>query len=177
MDGIWSARLRGQSPCAVPEGHWTHQPAPATDASELLSLLRQHHDASPSPPIRPGEPIAIGTAVLLPLTGGEAILQERYGALEYVYQAFLLTIVVCFFGLFWTRQGQTLGMMAWRLRIQREDGALLGWGDVIKRLVAALVSLLALGLGYFWIWIDRDRLAWPDRWTRTRVVVLPKKGT
>jgi uncharacterized RDD family membrane protein YckC len=119
----------------------------------------------------------VGTAVLLPLTGGEAILQERYGALEYVYQAFLLTIVVCFFGLFWTRQGQTLGMMAWRLRIQREDGALLGWGDVIKRLVAALVSLLALGLGYFWIWIDRDRLAWPDRWTRTRVVVLPKKGT
>ena len=39
----------------------------------------------------------------------------------------------------------------------------------------ACVSLAALGLGYFWIWIDRERLAWHDRWSGTRVVVLPKK--
>jgi uncharacterized RDD family membrane protein YckC len=115
------------------------------------------------------------TALLLPLTGGEAVLRERYGALEYAYQVFLVAIIVGFFGVFWTRQGQTLGMMAWRLRIQREDGSLLTWGDVIKRLAAATVSLCLVGLGYFWIWIDRDRLAWPDRWTRTRVVVLPKR--
>ena len=30
MDGVWSARLRGQSPCAVPEGHRTHQPPQTT---------------------------------------------------------------------------------------------------------------------------------------------------
>ena len=118
----------------------------------------------------------VGTALWLPFTGGEAVLKERYGALEYVYQAFLVAVIVSFFGLFWTRQGQTLGMMAWRLKIQREDGSLLSWTDVLKRLGAATVSLCLAGLGYWWIWIDRDRLAWPDRWTRTRVVVLPKKG-
>jgi uncharacterized RDD family membrane protein YckC len=37
------------------------------------------------------------------------------------------------------------------------------------------VSLAALGLGYFWIWIDRERLAWHDRWSGTRVVVVPKR--
>ena len=115
------------------------------------------------------------TAVLLPLTGGEAITSDRYGAWEYAYQALLVVIVIVFFGLFWTRRGQTLGMVAWRLRLEREDGTLLGWGDVIKRLAAATVSLTLAFAGYLWIWVDRDGLAWPDRWTRTRVVVLPKK--
>jgi uncharacterized RDD family membrane protein YckC len=116
------------------------------------------------------------TAVLLPLTGGEAITNERFGAWEYAYRLLLLAIVILFFGMFWTRRGQTLGMQAWRLRIQREDGGQLGWLDVFKRLGAATVSLCLAGIGYWWIWIDRDRLAWPDRWTRTRVVVLPKRG-
>jgi uncharacterized RDD family membrane protein YckC len=115
------------------------------------------------------------TAALLPLTGGEAITNERYGALEYAYRALLVIIIVLFFGVFWTRRGQTLGMAAWRLKIEREDGSLLRWSDVLKRLVVATVSLLAVGAGYLWIWIDRDRLAWPDRWTGTRVVVLPKR--
>ncbi|MFC4314849.1 RDD family protein [Steroidobacter flavus] len=116
------------------------------------------------------------TAAFLPLTGGEAITVERYGAWEYAYRALLLAIVVLFFGLFWTRRGgQTLGMAAWRLRVEREDGAALTWLDVIKRLAAATVSLVLAFAGYWWIWIDRDKLAWHDRWTRTRVVVLPKK--
>jgi len=116
------------------------------------------------------------TAAFLPLTGGEAITSERYGSWEYAYQVLLFVIVILFFGLFWTRRGQTLGMAAWRLRIEREDGSLLSWADVIKRLAAATVSLVLAFAGYLWIWVDRDKLAWPDRWTRTRVVVLPKRA-
>lgn len=115
------------------------------------------------------------TAVLLPFTGGEAITSERFGAWEHAYHMLLLLVFVLFFGVFWTRRGQTPGMTAWRLRIQREDGSLLSWGDVIRRLGAAGVALCLGGVGYWWLWIDRDRLAWPDRWTRTRVVVLPKR--
>jgi uncharacterized RDD family membrane protein YckC len=119
--------------------------------------------------------LMVVTALLLSLTGGEAITSERYGALEYFYRAVLLLVICGFFGWFWTRKGQTLGMRAWRLKVVREDGALLTWSDALKRMGGALVSWGACGLGYFWIWFDRDRLAWHDRWTHTRVIVLPKR--
>ena len=117
----------------------------------------------------------IVTALFLPFTGGEAITPGESGALERIYQAALLLVVVLFFGVFWTWRGQTIGMLAWRLRVQRPDGSTLAWRDALIRLAGACVSLAALGLGYFWIWIDREKLAWHDRWSGTRVVVLPKR--
>jgi len=117
----------------------------------------------------------IVTALFLPFTGGEAITPGESGTLERIYQAALLLVVVLFFGVFWTWRGQTIGMLAWRLRVQRPDGSALAWRDALIRLAGACVSLAALGLGYFWIWIDREKLAWHDRWSGTRVVVLPKK--
>ena len=119
--------------------------------------------------------LMVATAAFLPFTHGEAITQDRVGALEYAYRAVLFAVIVLFFGLFWTRRGQTLGMLAWRLRLERIDQAPLTWRDVLVRLGGACVSWAALGLGYFWIWIDRDRLAWHDRWSGTRIVVAPKK--
>ena len=117
------------------------------------------------------------TALLLPFTGGEAITAERHGVLiETAYRLGLLAILVAFFGWFWTRRGQTVGMLAWRLKLQRIGGGTLTWPDALKRFAAALASWLPCALGYFWIWIDRDRLAWHDRWTNTEVVVLPKRS-
>jgi len=118
--------------------------------------------------------LMLATALFLPLTGGEAIVSGRSPALAWVYRAALLALIVGFFGVFWTLRGQTLGMASWRLRVEREDGALLGWGDTARRLGWALVSLLPMGLGFLWILFDPERRAWHDRLSRTRVVVLPK---
>jgi len=119
--------------------------------------------------------LSILTALFLPFTGGEAITPDRSAAIERIYQAALLLGVVLFFCVFWTWRGQTVGMLAWRLRVERSDGTSLTWRDALVRLAGAWLSFAALGLGYFWIWIDRDRLAWHDRLSGTRVVVLPKK--
>jgi uncharacterized RDD family membrane protein YckC len=118
--------------------------------------------------------MAVVTALFFPFTG-KAITPRESGALEPVYQAALLLVIVLFFCVFWTWRGQTVGMLAWRLRVERNDGTFLTWRDALIRLGGASVSFAALGLGYFWILIDRDRLAWHDRWSGTRVVVLPKK--
>ena len=118
--------------------------------------------------------LMVATALFLPLTGGEAVFSGRNPVLEWVYRAALLALIVGFFGVFWTIRGQTLGMASWRLRVEREDGALLGWGDAVRRLGWALVSLLPLGLGFLWILLDPGRRAWHDRLSGTRVVVLPK---
>jgi uncharacterized RDD family membrane protein YckC len=114
------------------------------------------------------------TSLMLPFTGGEAVTVGRYSKWKHAFQLLEVVVIVIYFGVPWTRSGQTLGMQAWRLRVEREDGSRLRWWDVIKRLAGATVSLVLALLGYFWIWIDRDKLAWHDRWTRTRVVVLPK---
>jgi uncharacterized RDD family membrane protein YckC len=115
------------------------------------------------------------TALLLLLTGGEAIDPRTHPALELLYRLVLVVLIVGFFGLPWTRSGQTLGMATWRLRVEREDGRSLTWGDSLRRLGWALLSLLPLGLGFAWVLVDPERRAWHDRLSRTRVVVLPKR--
>jgi uncharacterized RDD family membrane protein YckC len=116
--------------------------------------------------------LMVGTALFLPITHGEAVTQP---VLRFVLRVFLLGLIVGFFGLFWTRTGQTLGMQSWRIKVERVDGGLLGWKDVALRLGAALLSWLPLGLGYLWILFDSESRAWHDRLTGTRVVVLPKR--
>lgn len=114
------------------------------------------------------------TTLFLPLTGGEALDRRTHPVLEFAYRGVLVLLIVGFNGLFWTRRGQTLGMASWRLRVEREDGALLTWADALRRLAWALVALLPLGLGYAWILVDPQRRAWHDRLSGTRIVVLPK---
>jgi uncharacterized RDD family membrane protein YckC len=118
--------------------------------------------------------LMVATALFLPLTGGEAISPRDDPALELLYRAVLVLLTIGFFGIFWTRRGQTLGMASWRVRVEREDGAGLTWGDALRRLAAALLSWLPLGLGFLWILVDPRRRAWHDRLSRTRVVVVPK---
>lgn len=74
----------------------------------------------------------------------------------------------------WQRGGQTLGMRAWRLRVVSRDGGQPSASALWKRYAVGLLSLLAAGAGFWWAWIDRDRLTWHDRAAGTRLVRLPK---
>ncbi|TVP45273.1 MAG: RDD family protein [Halomonas sp.] len=87
----------------------------------------------------------------------------------------LLFFVSLFFIFSWSRGGMTLGMQAWRLRVQTLDGYSLNWQQGLIRCATAWLSLLALGLGYVWVLFDAERRSWPDIVSKTQTVVLPKK--
>ena len=111
----------------------------------------------------------LATLAMVALRGGEPVPPGELG-----YQLLLLGATALYFIFSWLRGGQTLGMRAWRLRVERESGEPLNTLTGIVRFLGGLVSVLAGGLGLLWLWIDRDKLTWHDRLAGSRVVVLPK---
>ncbi len=86
-----------------------------------------------------------------------------------------LGIIIGFYSVFWRRFGQTLGMKAWRLKLTDINGNRPSWGLCIVRCALAMLSLLCLGLGYWWLLFDPDNLTLHDRLSRTRVWLMPKE--
>lgn len=76
-------------------------------------------------------PAALGTALLavpaLRLQG------HRFGVLE----ALCFLTYAAYFTWFWSRQGQTLPMKTWRIRLVRSDGGPVTWSTALLRFVAA----------------------------------------
>jgi uncharacterized RDD family membrane protein YckC len=115
--------------------------------------------------------VMLVTAALLFFTGGHAISSGNPA-----YRCLLLVTGVLFFASFWTRDGQTLGMRAWRLRVERFDGGRLRWRDALARAAAALLSWVACGLGFLWVLVDAQGLAWHDHLSRTRLVTVVRSA-
>ncbi|WP_404413977.1 RDD family protein [Vreelandella aquamarina] len=82
-----------------------------------------------------------------------------------------------FFTYSWTRGGMTLGMQAWRLRVQTPQGYSITWRQSAVRCLTAWVSLAVFGLGYWWVLFDGERRSWPDIVSGTRTVVQPKPAS
>jgi len=112
----------------------------------------------------------IPTSLVMGFRGGDPVPPG-----DPVLQVLLLTTTATFFVWFWTHGGQTLGMRAWRLRVERHTGEPVDFGTGLLRFLVGIVSLAALGLGYAWVLVDSERRAWHDIAAGTRVVVLQKK--
>ncbi len=112
----------------------------------------------------------IASAVVLPLTGGEAV-----HAGNPLFTSYLFVVAFAFYAWFWTHGGQTLGMRAWRIRVVRYDGGPISLWQALLRYLVAYVSWGALGAGFWWSLIDREKLTWHDRYSQTKLLVLPKE--
>ncbi|RUO72797.1 RDD family protein [Idiomarina seosinensis] len=85
---------------------------------------------------------------------------------------YLLLVLACFFGYFWRSSGQTIGMRAWRLKLQNRDGSKL----TLKQTLLRLLTCLA-GLGSLWMLLDfKNRRALQDYVAGTELVVLSKEA-
>ena len=137
--------------------------------------------------------LMIATLPFLPFIQNGNRLQ---GPALYAHRVWLLSVWIAFFGYFWTRKGRTLGMQAWRLRIETSRGELPTWRDALARLALAAVPWLPayvalsvaatfsldtvrsvglmlfalVPLNYLMAWFDPKRRAWHDRFLGTKIV-------
>jgi len=110
----------------------------------------------------------VAVFALLPFTGGHAVV----GSSPW-FRLYLFVIPYLFFSWFWRRNGQTLGMRAWRLQLRSEDGTAVTWLQTLLRYVAAWVAWLSI-IGILWCLIDARKRCWQDIFSHTEVVTCPK---
>lgn len=109
--------------------------------------------------------------------------------------AFVLTLVG-FYGVFWRKSGQTLGMQTWRLKTVDAQGHLLTWRQSARRIFSAcLLPLLCATIGgvlyssrlsvlmsaflgfifnYLFCWLNSQGLAAHDIISNTMTLKIPK---
>ncbi len=110
----------------------------------------------------------IATALVMPLS--RAAVAPDHPLAELLYRLYLLAIGYAFFAGFWVRDGQTLGMLAWRLKLVRSsDGRTVSWKQALMRYLAALLSWAALGAGFWWSAFDGEHKTWHDRLSGTEL--------
>jgi uncharacterized RDD family membrane protein YckC len=148
------------------------------------------------PPSRPGQPGAASATPATPVQTqppryGEwalprAGLGERFAAalIDAVIVVLLMALVagppvgwllaLLYFAGFWTWRGTTVGGVILRLKVVRLDGQPLRLEVAVVRALGAVVSVVALFLGFLWIAWDPERQGWHDKLVGTVVVRLPQ---
>lgn len=145
-----SAKISSQSPINTPDNGLIYNGGDNAIASAMLRLLAIVYDGMLilAMLFLVGLILSVvGTLLLLEV----GATQEQAQKLPLWYQngvmspSFVLTLVG-FYGLFWRKSGQTLGMQTWRLKTITNSGALLTWGQSFLRIVCACVVPMVCGL-------------------------------
>jgi uncharacterized RDD family membrane protein YckC len=130
--------------------------------------------------------IILSTAIIIPaiLTaiGSQTAVQEGQIVHQVepfidaaFFQVYFVLVISFFYCWFWRKNGQTLGMQSWRLKLITTNDEKVSLKHCLLRLTGASISLLCFGLGYLWIYLDKDKRSWHDRLSKTRLIVLPKQ--
>lgn len=98
----------------------------------------------------------------------DRVVMDPYYRLT-LFSSMLLSAYL-FFAWFWTHSGQTLGMQAWKIRVQNPDGSAVSYKQSLIRCVIAPFSFLLLGMGYFYMFFNPEKLTLHDRLSNSIVV-------
>lgn len=105
------------------------------------------------------------TAILLPIT------KDAISPSNLLFKFYIAAVIFLFFGWFWVHGGQTLGMRAWKIRVELDNGHNLDWPQALLRFI---IGVLTFGVGLLWcLWDPRHR-ALHDVLARTQVVRVIK---
>lgn len=105
---------------------------------------------------------------------GDVMHELEPMAQGWLYNSYLILIIILFYGIFWCKSGQTLGMQAWRIKAQQLDGRIMTPQQAIVRVVSGAISFAFFGIGMLWILVDKQQRSLYDRASGTEVIELPK---
>ena len=86
------------------------------------------------------------------------------------YTIYLLAIWFFYLTWCWHKGGMTVGMRAWRVKIEDESGNRPGWGKSTIRFLASLLSAAAVGIGFAWALFDSRKRTWHDILSGSRLI-------
>lgn len=86
------------------------------------------------------------------------------------FTLYLLLVWYLYLSWCWHKGGMTVGMRAWRVRIEDDRGQKPGWGKATIRFLVSLLSAAALGIGFLWSLGDSRKRTWHDILSGTRLV-------
>jgi uncharacterized RDD family membrane protein YckC/cytoskeletal protein CcmA (bactofilin family) len=156
-----------------------------------IALRRETRAVTPgSAPLAAPPVAADATAGAPPINPPPAVLYPRAGFWERMGAGFLdialisvtsaligpvsVLVAIAYFSGMWAWKGTTVGGIVLNLQVVREDGNPLNFLAAFVRSLAAVFSILALFLGFFWIGWDGQKQGWHDKIAGTVVVRLPK---
>ncbi|ASJ75049.1 RDD family protein [Granulosicoccus antarcticus] len=100
------------------------------------------------------------TAIAIAFNHGHAIQ-------SFAFYLFLFIVAFLFFDWFWRHGGQTLGMRAWRLRVEALDSETI----TLKQSVARyLTGFLLFGISLLYMPFSKQGLALHDSLSRTKII-------
>lgn len=111
--------------------------------------------------------LMLATFIAVLIRSGEAFPPKHLGFLTYLWCATFLL-----FGWCWTHGGQTLGMLAWKMKVVRHDNQPLSWKDAFLRFIYLTLNWLCLGIGWLWCWFDTEHQSLHDRLSGTKLIRL-----
>jgi uncharacterized RDD family membrane protein YckC len=93
--------------------------------------------------------------------------------LSHAHDDLFLMVLAAYGAIMWKVRGSTVGGLICSLEVVRSDGQPMDWGTALVRALGSFVSLIVVGLGFFWITVDREKRGWHDKIAGTVVVRVP----
>jgi uncharacterized RDD family membrane protein YckC/cytoskeletal protein CcmA (bactofilin family) len=153
--------------------------AAVTAPPEAIPAAPQPPPVSPVPPLAPAT-VAHVSESALPRAGFwirmVALLVDLIlvAIVFHFVPVLFMVALATYAAVLWKLRGATIGGIIFGIKIVRLDGRPSDWVTMIVRALACFLSLVVVGLGFFWIAFDPEKQGWHDKIAGTVAVRLPK---
>jgi uncharacterized RDD family membrane protein YckC len=87
-------------------------------------------------------------------------------------QVLLWMVTGIYFVVCWVKTGQTLAMQVWKMKVVNHEGQLLTVKQALVRYLLATLLMMAFGIGFLYMFINKKRLFLHDHFLNTRYVLV-----